>query len=126
MQGNGRQRPIGQYLLEPASRDIFPHREFGLDRHTEPRQQGRCKRIGIVGAQRAARCYGRFGTPDMDKAPDLGRGQVGIAETIAVREFSRMGRTAPPVKLLRCADNEPPNLTQPPRDQAGIRKSGNP
>jgi hypothetical protein len=43
-----------------------------------------------------------------------------------VREFSRMGRTAPPVKILRCADNEPPNLTQPPRDQAGIRQSGDP
>ena len=37
MQGNGGQRPLGQYLLEPAYRDIFPHREFGLDRQTERR-----------------------------------------------------------------------------------------
>ena len=71
MQGDGRQRPLGQYLLEPACRDIFPHREFGLDRQTEPRPQGRRERIGIVGAQRAARCEHHLITTDMCKSPGL-------------------------------------------------------
>ena len=71
MQGDGRQRPLGQYLLELACRDIFPHREFGLDRQTEPRPQGRRERIGIVGAQRAARCEHHLVTTDMCKSPGL-------------------------------------------------------
>jgi hypothetical protein len=84
VQGDGRQGPLGQHLLEPPGLQLFPHRELGLDRQTEPRQQGRRERIGIVGAQRATRRHRRFFAADMDKAPDLGRGQVGVAETIMV------------------------------------------
>jgi hypothetical protein len=62
----------------------------------------------------------------MDKSPDLGRGQVGVTETIVVGELSRMGRATAPVEICRCADDKSPNLAEPPRDHAGIRQSGDP
>ena len=126
MQRDGRQRPLGQHLLEPACRDIFPYREFGLNRQTEPRPQGRRERIGIVGAQRAARCDHRLVTTGVRKTPDFGRRQVGAAETLMIGEFGWMGRAASPVEIRWCPDDKAANLTQSARNQGRIRQSGDP
>jgi len=126
VQGDRWQGPLGQHLLEPPGRQILPHRKLGLDRQTETCQHRRRERIGVVGAQRTGWRYLRFLASGTYKAPDLGRGRIGVAKTIVVSELGRMGRATPPVEIRWRADDESPNLAQPPRNQAGIPQNGDP